>query len=423
MHSPFIEASVKKSFVLSTLLLSFIWPIGGLSIGLLNYKNDWAKNIFWLFCVFFGYTFIIATDGGPDSYYYAMLLKQYGQTQMNFKELWSSFYSESSGYVDIASPLIIYLVSCVTSNPRILFSVFGLIFGYFFSRNLWYLLDRINGKSDVIVLLYILTFALCNPIWNINGFRMGTASQIFLFGTLPYLLEGRKDRLLWAIVAMLFHFSFMFPLVSLFLFFFLRNKPNIYLAFYLITFVIKEIDLQSAQSALAFLPDVFQPRVSGYTNLEYAEERNLLISESNWYASFYTKGLEWVTVVMTLFIYLFGRKRLESRKDLMTLFCYSLLMYSFANISSQIPSGGRFLVVANTFMFAFYAIYISAFHKIKGFNFIKVLTIPLILLFLIVAIREGMDYYGLSTIIGNPLTAGFYFDRAPLIIGIKELFQ
>jgi len=106
----------------------------------------------------------------------------------------------------------------------------------------------------------------------------------------------------------------------------------------------------------------------------------------------------------------------------MTLFCYSLLLYGFANIFSLVPSGGRFIILANTFMFAFFIIFITTFPKIRGLLLIKVLSIPLLLLFCIVEIREGTDFFGLMTIFGNPFLAALYTDTVPLIMGIKRLF-
>jgi hypothetical protein len=404
--------------------LSFIvWPFGVLLAALRNWDRPWSKNVFWLFCIYFGFTFIIAKEGGADSDRYAQLFIQYAHSDMNLTKLWSSFYSVAANFVDIASPLITFLVSRVTDSPKILFTVFALIFGYFHSRNIWYVLGQINGEITAIILLFTLTFALFNPIWNINGFRMWIAAQIFLFGTLPYLLERNSKKLFWSVSSVLFHFSFLLPVSILLLFIFLKNRINIYIGFFVLSSFIKEINLQSVQSALSFLPDIFQQRVTAYTNLDYAESLKVASQSLNWYIPFSYLGIRWITYIMTLFIYFFCRKFLKSRQELMTLFCFSLLLYGFANIYSLVPSGGRFLIVADTFMFAFFIIFISISPKIRGLGLITVLSIPMLLLFCIVTIRSGMDFYGLTTIIGNPIYATFYSDTVPLIEGIKKLFQ
>lgn len=405
-------------------LFFIVWPFGVMLDALKHWDRPWSKNIFWLFCIFFGYTFIIAKEGGADSDRYAQLFVQYANSNLGLTELWKSFYSANSNFVDIASPLITFLVSRVTDNQRILFMVFGLVFGYFHSRNVWYVLGKINAKITAYILLLILTFVLFNPIWSINGFRMWTAGQIFLFGTLPYLLEGNKKRLIWSGLAILFHFSFLFPLSILFLFILFKNRINIYVVFFLFTSFIKEIDLQWVQSVLlSILPGYFQQRVMIYTNLDYAETIRIANQSLSQYLVFATESLQLATYVMTLFVYVIYRKFLINKPELMTLFCYSLLLYGFANIFSLVPSGVRFLNVAGTFMFVFFIILISNTPKIRGLDFVKLLSLPLLSFHCLVMIRLGMDYYGLVTVIGNPIFAAFNTDTAPLITGIKGLLH
>ena len=401
-----------------------VWPFGVMMAALRFFRKPWAKNMFWIFCIFFGYTFIIAQGnvGSADSARYSQMLVEYSIGDMGFAQLWDSFYSESSSYVDIAQPIITYMVSRFTENPRILFAVFGLVFGFFYSRNIWYVLDRIKGRMSLVLVLYVLTFALFNPIWNINGVRMWTAAQIFLFGALPYLLEGKIKNLLWSGIAIFFHFSFMLPFAVLLLFAFVRNRIGIFMILFILTSFIKEINLESVQSALSFLPAIFQLRVSGYTNLEYASALTSEMESVNWYIAYSAIFVKWAIYIISLFIYLAGRSYLEKRKDLKTLFCFSLLFYSFANIFSLVPSGSRFLIIASALMFAFYILYFDAFPAITGYMLVQTLTLPLIALFCVVAIRMGMDYFGLTTVLGNPLFAIFDNDPVPLITGIKNLF-
>ncbi len=411
----------RSTFKKSTLVFYLLWPMAALYLALRNYRNDWSKNIFWLFCIFFGYSFIIGRGDSTDSFYYAKIFSQYTNSNLSLRELWYSFYTESSSYVDIASPLITFLVAKVTNNPRILFALFGLIFGYFYSRNIWLVLDHIKGDLSKTVILFVVVFSFLNPIWNINGFRMWTATQIFLFGTLPYLLNGDKKNLYWSVASVFFHFSFMAPVAILFTFIFLKNRLHAYMVFFILTSLIKEIDLNIVQSALSFLPDIFQSRISGYTNIDYAETVRMMGQSLNWYITLSADAIQWMSYVFALFIYLFCREFLRSRSDLMTLFCFSLFLFGFANIASQMPSGGRFITVANMFMFSFLAIFISSFPNIKGLRLVNVISMPFLILFLLVTIREGMDFYGLTTIIGNPIIATFYSDPIPFITGIKEL--
>ena len=398
-----------------------VWPFGVMLAAIKHWDRSFSRNVFWLFCIYAGLTFIISEgEFGADSSYYSNMLKQFANSEMGLSALWDSFYSDSSGYVDIVQPLITFLISRLTSNPVILFTAFGLIFGYFYSRNIWYVLGKLEGVITPVLFIYILTFALLNPIWNINGFRMWTAAQIFLYGALPYLLEGKTKSLIWSAASILVHFSFLYPVAGLIIFFFLRNRLNFYLGFFIVTSFIKELDLEFVRNSLSFLPGFLQARVTGYTNQEYADFRFDRTQLHNWYIVYSKMALQWIVYAMTIFIYAFLKKNLIKREGLLTLFCYSLFIYGFANIFSLVPSGERMLIVANTFMYAFIVIFISVYSRIRNLSILKTILIPLLLLFCIVKLREGLDFFGLTTFIGNPIFAAFYSDTVPVIEKIKE---
>jgi hypothetical protein len=399
-----------------------IWPFGVMVDAVNNWKKPYSRDVFWLFCIFFGFTFVIAEEGGADSDRYAKLFIEYAHSDMSLSLLWHSLYSSGSDSVDIASPLITYLVSRLTDNPRYLFTVFGLIYGYFYSRNIWYVLGKIKGNFTIVVLVYILAFALLIPLWSINGFRMWTAAQIFLYGAFPFLMEGDKKRLIWALISVFFHFSFSYPLVILFLYILFGNKMNIYFSFFIITSFLNELNLDFVRSSLSFLPDVFQSRITGYTNTDYIQYTKESNQELNWYVAYAVKGIKWASYIIVLFTFLRCKKVLFERRDLTRLFSFTLLFFGFANIFSLLPSGGRFVIVAELFLFAFFIFLITTWPGIKWSYQIQVLCIPFLMLYFIYQIRLGMDFFSLMTICGNPLLAAVSPDPFPLINGIRSLF-
>ncbi len=405
-------------------LYFLLWPFGVLLIALQNWKRSWTKNILWIFCFFFGYLFIIPKDGisSPDCLRYVQMLTDFAHSDTSLDLLWSSFYSASSGSVDIIQPLVTFFVSRITDDPALLFAVYGLIFGFFFSRNLWYVLEQKGNHLPGLVLIFTLTFVLLNPVWNINGFRMWTAAHIFLYGTLPFLLEGKRKMLAWSFASVLVHFSFLFAIGILLLFLVFRNRLNIYFYFFLATAFITEINLQWVQSALTFLPDFLQPRIGGYANAEYAEQIRMGSMADNWYVLFYVRGVKLISYLLVAYVYSFCRKHIESRKDLLTLLCFSLLLYSFSNLFSLVPSGDRFIIVSSTFLFPFFIIFISSFPQKEFIRYLGFISIPFQLLFCAISLRIGLDFISLSMIFGNPLFAVFYKDDYPLITGISRLF-
>lgn len=399
-----------------------IWPFGLSIEAIRQWESPWSKNAFWLFCVFFGFTFVIAKEGGADSDRYAREFIDFAHSGIRFKDLWGLFYVVGSDYTDLVAPLIMFFLSRITDNPTILFLVFGLVSGFFYSRNIWYVLERVNGKLSGIVLLFFITFLLINPIWNINGFRFSLAAQIFLYGTLPYLLEGKKKNLIWSGVSILAHFTFVFPVAILGMYFVLRNRTSIYLIFFIVTAFIREIDLEWLQSVLSFLPEVIFAEISNYMNEGYAEYRRETDEEFPWFITFAGIGMRWVIYLIVFSTLLFGRETLKERSDLKSLLSFTLLFYGFVNILSLVPSGDRFAIVANTFMVPYFLLFLMAVPRLGESVLIRIVSFPLLLLFCVVQIRIGMDFFCLMTIIGNPVSAAFYTDPLSLITELKNLF-
>jgi len=176
-------------------ILFLIHPLTAVVTAFANYRSSFAKNIVWLFVAFYGFTMVIS-DEGMDANRYRDDFLTLTKTEITAKSFVGMLYQEDSQYVDVAQPLISLLVSRLTNDPRILFAVFGLIFGYFYSRNIWFLLDRSGKGVKGSSLIYLLTFAIVIGFWSISGFRMWTAAHIFFFGSAKYFFENKKTGIL-----------------------------------------------------------------------------------------------------------------------------------------------------------------------------------------------------------------------------------
>jgi hypothetical protein len=176
------------------------------------------------------------------------------------------------------------------------------------------------------------------------------------------------------------------------------------------------------RTIFSFLPEFLYTKVFNYANPDYAEERRFIEEELPWFITYSTIAIRWVNYMLVLAISIIDRQAIRERKDLLTLICFALLVYSFSNLASLVPSGQRFISVANTFMFASFILYFATVAKEGSLLIIRIVTIPLQLLYCLVAIRIGMDFFSIMTIIGNPVSAIFYQDPVPLIQDIKNLF-
>ena len=71
----------------SAIILFLIWPFAALIVAFKNHKQAWSKNLFWLFCIFFGYTFVIAQSGGADSDRYAQKFLEFAHNDIKLHDL------------------------------------------------------------------------------------------------------------------------------------------------------------------------------------------------------------------------------------------------------------------------------------------------------------------------------------------------
>ena len=204
-------------------------PFLGVIEAFKNYKAPWAKNAVWLFIIFYGFTMV--SPEGMDSSRYMLKLRYLHEQPLSFESFASSIYL-TQDTVDLYEPTVTYIISRVTDNGSILFAVFGLIFGYFYSRNIWMLFEHLDIKANLLLYLMIITFAFVIGFWSLTGVRMWTAAHIFFYGTSKYLIKSNKKGLLIAALSILVHFSFILPCIVLGVYLFRRNSLRLF-SFYL----------------------------------------------------------------------------------------------------------------------------------------------------------------------------------------------
>ena len=390
-----------------SLILFLIWPFFSIIYAIRNYRAIWAKDLVWFFVIFFGFTLTIiladSDEQSDGSRYRDKFVAMAGQ-QVNFDNISVLFYDVDSQVLDVIETIVIFTVSRFTDNYHVLFAVFGLILGYFYSRNIWYLIDRAGKGITTENIPIILTFAFVVGFWEINGFRFWTATHIFLFGALPYLFEGKKSHLGFAIVAVFMHFSFILPLLVLGFHIITGKRTSLYFVLFILTFFVKELNLtQLGEFLTANLPEIFLPRVKGYVNEGYASEMYEIYAKANWYVVFYQLALKWSIASLMAGIFFYGKAFLKANKNFDSLFSFALLLYSVANIFSLVPSGGRFLALSNLFALAFIFFYIQYAPKTKTIKRLTSLAVPALLLYATVALRIGIQDMGILCIVGNPI--------------------
>jgi hypothetical protein len=382
-------------------LLFFLWPFFSVLAAFKNFRKSWAKNIFWAFCAFYGLTFVVDYDSGRDIVNYVESFEMLHTVDVSF----DNYVEEKK---DPVIPLISIILSRFTDSQPILTLVYGILFGFFFSRNLWYVMERLEGKLLPVTIILLCCLILINPIWNINGIRMWLAAHIFLYGLMPYLFDGKKGKLLVSFGSMFVHFSFLLPITILLVYMIGGNRLAIYYSFFVSTFFISELDLTFVNNILeVYAPESFQENTASYRIEEYVEEYRTEASDNNWYSTLYGSALKW-SVMGFLSLFFFKNKKLfEENRYLLNLFCFTLLFYGVANLVSSLPSGGRFISIANFGAVSLIVLFLQNCAQQKMMRMYTWAVTPALLLYIIVSVRIGFLSTGATSILGNPIIAYF----------------
>lgn len=358
-----------------------------------------------------------------DSSRYVQKLEVLHDHKQNWEVFLASLYQvdeRGSGSVDIYEPIIIFLLALFTDNGDILFAIFGALFGFFYSRNIWFLFESVNtNRFNKFLWLILISFVCVIGFWNLGGVRMWTAAHVFFYGSTIYFSTLQKKGIVIAASAILIHFSFLLPVGLLLLYVYTKPSHNFLFYLFLATFFISSLNLEFVSKLIqTYAPEIFETRASNYTDEEYAETIAELNASANWYAVNLNKVLLWaITVIYCIFYF---RIKNKTQASLLgnKIFGFSLILLIVANLLFGVPSGGRYMLLAQLFALAAIFIILSNSSIINLSQYVN-LTIPLFVFFIIISIRYPFDTLTLDTIFSSPLLAIFATAGIPLIDLIK----
>ncbi|MDD2674376.1 MAG: EpsG family protein [Flavobacterium sp.] len=379
-----------------------------------------SKTIFILFCIFFGFTFVFSTDfnKGSDSARYAANLVEMHQKDLSWQNFTGIFYSGKDGELDILQPLLTYLIALFTEDARFIFAGFAAVFGYFYAQNIWLLFEYITEKLSKVHILFITIFIFLIPIWNINGFRFWTAAQIFLFGTLMFLVKSKKSYLSVALLSALVHFSFLIPLLVLFLYVFIGNKTKFYFTLFIISLFVSSLNTDFVKSRLDSLPEVFQQK-EVYLNKGTRNFEIKAINNTNWYIRYNNIIINWICYGFLIALFIVKTTLLKTNRVLYGLFNFALFYFAFANIIEAMPQGVRFYPIGQVVLFFLLCVLLNNDSLPKIILLARNAGLPFLVLIFVVSIRRGFEFIGPSTLISNPIIAYWIDNGPPLINFIK----
>lgn len=418
----------------TALILTLVFPFGGLIYTLRHWREKWAKNTFWLACIYIGAVLIywpegtVLGDGADGGRYVLQLLDMYGSS-LTVQSIISGFMVDQ-GSLDLYQPLMTYFISRFTDNGHVLFAAFAFVFGFFYSRNIWYVLEKLPDKKLGKLFILVTLYFLISPITNVNGVRMWTALHVFVYALLPYLLERKRSKLWLILLTPLIHFSFLYISVFALAFFLvpyrLKTESGIFLTLayvlFVVTLFVNSLNLDEVNGVLAeYSPESYEARIDGYVNQNYLDANKDRLALNNWYVKLSGNITHWGYSILLLLILPCMKRNFKNEYGLMHLYVFALLIGSFANISALIPSGGRFQLVSQMFKVPLILLVVS--YIPQNDNFHKVVNIALLFLLLPLAVefRKIFDFLGITAILGNFITVFFWETNIPLIEYLKQL--
>lgn len=388
-----------------------------------NMKRVTVIGPYLLLSFFFGFSFVLAPDSTADSIRYANELKLLYEMPVAFETYFSQIYNEEGSKIDVYQPLLTWFVSQFTGNYQWLFGIYALVFGYFWFKSIRLARLLLPNRLNSFFVLLLLLFALINPIWSINGVRMWTAVGIFFYGILSiHFLDDKKGYLL-LVLPLFIHFSLTIALVLYIAYRVLPTKNfRFFYIVYTFTFFVGELNLDVIRNYFELLPGFVQSRQT-YLNEEYVAGIKASSDQYAIHIKLYNNLLKYVIIIIVSYIFFSFLNKKSAKYSKFTQFFTMTLMFSaFSNLASQIPSGGRFIVLSNLMVVFVFIWFLS--DKIKG-NIPKVfqkMSLVILLFIVVVQIRIGADYFGAFLFIGNPILNLFVQDTTPFIDFIKVLF-
>lgn len=387
------------------LILFILWPFLSFMVALANFSRKEARNVVYIFIIYYGLTFV-NNNMAVDAYRYALELKANSLLPFSdFFKVVGGLYSDTS--VDIAEPLISFIVSRFTSNHGLYFGVWAAIFGFFYINSIGLLYERyqINQGWNTVVLMVF--FIMTIPVTMISGVRMWTAAWMFFYGAYRVITERNPKFLIVTLSASLVHWSFMSANAILIIYYLAGNRNLIYLPLALSSFVIPQLAAPLFRSIALKMGGGLQQRYTNYSSEGYISAVQEGAAQSAWFIRI-TSDLVFYYLLIAIAVIQIRHKSAMDGKAERNLFSFLLLFLAFVNFGMPIPSfGERFLVLFFLFATAYLMLY---FVKLPGekLYFLIILGLFPMMLYSLINFRlgtESINAWIFSPGLGVPLFA------------------
>ncbi|MFT6323708.1 MAG: hypothetical protein ACJAWO_001263 [Halieaceae bacterium] len=400
-------------------LLALFNPFISMLIVARDYKSTYFKNIIWFFCVFCGLTFGIGKESqNSDVNRYLDELVMVYNSDIEV----SAFvdYALNKGELDFVRSFLVIVIGQFTDNKSVLLGFYGLIFGFFYSRNLEMLIRELK-HSSIFLNVLLLTIALIIPIWFINGFRFYAGCQVLIYGLFLWLFQRKKSAYFFLILSVLFHFSLIGVVFVFFIYRVVKIPIKVLLLLFVFSFVVSEIDITMFNAIFEKIAtQSILERTYFYRNEDVVDSFRTKVVTVNWYVVYYVKLFFWFIAYAVISASLKAKNLLENRPLYLDGLRFVLLLGMVSNIMSSLPSGGRFRVVFLVIAASWILITMSnTFYEKQGIGKLKY-GLPILIFFIIVSIRVSLYSTSIITVLGNPMILPF---SSGSLVSINDLIK
>ena len=383
-------------------------PFAGLVAGITHPRDRISRNLVWVFTIFYGTVFYIAETSSSDSVRYAAQLRMMHAPDFTFTDLVALFFVGGNSYQDIYQPLITFIVSRVTDGTWLLFGAFGILLGYVYSRNIWFLIDRVGRKRSFIIPFFLVAFALDVSIGvALNGVRMWTALHVFVFGFLHFSASRNPKYIVIAFLTPLIHFSFMLPCAMLLVFFVIRRFGVGIYVFFVATFLIASLDLAIVRTIIDYLPFTMEDRAMGYVDRAYPEEATGSGRATPvWFLALNKVLVSSFMLLASTWLFIRGAHRSGGAAG--HIFLFGMLIYGATNLVAYVPSAIRFFNIGELLILAAVVLFLGSPETAKKIDRQVAISIaPLLTINIALGGRLLLEFASLYTLVGNFFIAPF----------------
>lgn len=419
---PFHET--KNSRNMGTFITFLIWPFLGVLLSFKNYKYYSSRNAIWLFIIFIGLTF--KWSYSDDTQRYVDELVFYRNQNWNLFEFFNHIvFDKNEGRIDFIQPLINFVITKFTSDPQILLASYGLVFGFFYSRNIWFLIDQVEYKIKTEALAYLLLFCfLVMPQYGINGVRYWTGVHMLMFGLINYLSLNNKIRGYVFVFGSIFmhdaHIVSIFLVLSYFLIG--KNKKSLDLFFYLYltSFVLSNVSPEFVKLIISDLPIKLKDR-EGYLSEEYIESVADNANTLNWYILYQYTMMKVLVATSVIWLYYYRKSIITDNLIIRNYYSVGIIFITFTNYVGHLPSMGRYSYLGFlSLAMALFLIFQNTPFKRRP-DWYKISSLGIIIILCVTKIWQAMVNSGIDTLLANPLSLWFFNTTETLMDLVKKI--